>query len=481
MQQADIALIGLAVMGENLALNMASHGFSVAVFNRTIERSTRFLQTRAASKSIAAASSLPELAAMLKRPRKLILMVKAGAAVDEVLAQLVDHLEPGDIVIDGGNSHFLDTARRLQNLKQRGIFFVGCGISGGEEGALHGPSMMPGGASEAWPVLKPIFQAIAAKAPDGAPCCDWVGPAGAGHFVKMVHNGIEYGDMQTIAEAYHLLKELIGIDNQQLAAAFAHWNTGELSSYLIEITAEIFRAKDENGGALIDKILDCAGQKGTGKWTVSAAADQLIPLTLIAEALFARNLSAAKEQRLQGSRKLSGPPRRNDLRLTVDEVAVGLFAAKIVSYAQGFDLMRAASAQYGWHLDLGMIARMWRGGCIIRSGFLDRIADAYQSDSELGSLLFDSFFSARLAAIQQSWRKVAMAAIGGGIPVPCLSSAIAYYDGVRSSWLPMNLTQAQRDFFGAHMFERTDRPRGEFFHHQWSKEAGATSSTPYTA
>ena len=484
MHGADIAVIGLAVMGENLALNIADHGFSVAVFNRTSQRTDDFLRGRAQAqtRNIVGARSLKELVGQLSKPRKLLLMVKAGGPVDDVIGELAGLLEQGDIIVDGGNSHYLDTERRLQQLGERGILYVGCGISGGEEGALRGPSMMPGGAQAAWPHLKPIFQAIAAKADDGMPCCDWIGPAGSGHFVKMVHNGIEYGDMQTIGEAYHLLKGLLGLGADALASTFASWNQGELGSYLIEITSHIFKVKDQDGTPLVDKILDCAGQKGTGKWTVSAATDHQIPLTLIAEALFARNLSADKDKRLMGSQKLSPPTGLGSApKLSVEEVGQGLLAAKIVSYAQGFDLIRAASHTAGWQLDPGSIARLWRGGCIIRSTFLDRISDAYKAEPDLSSLLYAPFFSTRLAAAGASWRKVIISAVTGGIPVPCFASSVAYYDGIRSAWLPTSLVQAQRDFFGAHMFERIDHPRGEFFHHQWTTSGGATASTPYTA
>ena len=481
MTKAHLGLIGLAVMGENLALNMESKGFSVAVYNRTLDRVQAFVAGRARDKNIIPAYSLEELVTSLKSPRKVMLMVKAGQPVDDVLGRLLPLLEPGDIIIDGGNSHFADTRRRLTVVEEKGLLYVGTGVSGGEEGALHGPSLMPGGSPAAWPQIRPIFQAIAAKVDNGTPCADWVGPDGSGHFVKMVHNGIEYGDLQLICEAYHLMKDLLGLDNATMAQVFQEWNAGELNSYLIEITGEILAYKDEDGAPLVDKILDTAGQKGTGKWTVAAALDEGVPLTLIAEAVMARSLSALKEEREAAAKVLTGPqPQFNgDRQAFVEDIRRALYAAKIVSYAQGCALMRAASETYGWNLNYGGIALLWRGGCIIRSAFLEEIKKAFDRNPELTNLLVDPFFKSQLDRCQASWRRVCAAAISNGIPVPAFTSALSYYDGYRSARLPANLLQAQRDYFGAHTYERIDRPRGEFFHTNWTGQGGSTSATSY--
>ena len=481
MSRADLGLIGLAVMGENLALNMESKGFTVAVYNRTAERVTNFVEGRAKDKNIIGTYSLEELVASLKKPRKVMLMVKAGQPVDDFIARLIPLLEEGDIIIDGGNSHFPDSIRRTKLVEEHGLLYVGTGVSGGEEGALHGPSLMPGGSPQAWPHIKPIFQAIAAKVEDGSPCADWVGPDGAGHFVKMVHNGIEYGDMQLICEAYHLMKELLGMSADEMHEVFKEWNAGELNSYLIEITADILAYKDEDGSPLVEKILDTAGQKGTGKWTASSALDEGIPLTLIAEAVFSRCLSALKEERVAASQVLTGPKPEftGDKKAFVEDIRRALYASKIVSYAQGYTLMRAASETYGWDLNYGGIALLWRGGCIIRSVFLGEIKKAFERDPQLTNLLLDPFFKSQIDACQESWRRVVATALTNGIPVPAFASALTYYDGYRHPRLPANLLQAQRDYFGAHTYERIDRPRGEFFHTNWTGKGGSTSATTY--
>ncbi|HAI52468.1 MAG: decarboxylating NADP(+)-dependent phosphogluconate dehydrogenase [Limnochordia bacterium] len=481
MSRADLGLIGLAVMGENLALNMESKGFTVAVYNRTAERVTNFVEGRAKDKNIIGTYSLEELVASLKKPRKVMLMVKAGQPVDDFIARLIPLLEEGDIIIDGGNSHFPDSIRRTKLVEEHGLLYVGTGVSGGEEGALHGPSLMPGGSPQAWPHIKPIFQAIAAKVEDGSPCADWVGPDGAGHFVKMVHNGIEYGDMQLICEAYHLMKELLGMSADEMHEVFKEWNAGELNSYLIEITADILAYKDEDGSPLVEKILDTAGQKGTGKWTAISALDEGIPLTLIAEAVFSRCLSALKEERVAASQVLTGPKPEftGDKKAFVEDIRRALYASKIVSYAQGYTLMRAASETYGWDLNYGGIALLWRGGCIIRSVFLGEIKKAFERDPQLTNLLLDPFFKSQIDACQESWRRVVATALTNGIPVPAFASALTYYDGYRHPRLPANLLQAQRDYFGAHTYERIDRPRGEFFHTNWTGKGGSTSATTY--
>ncbi len=483
MPQADIGLIGLAVMGQNLALNMNDHGFDVAVFNRTVSKVDDFLQGPAKGTKLQGAHSLEEFIGMLKRPRRIILMVKAGEAVDEFIELCLPHLEKGDILIDGGNSLFTDTERRVQALKDKGIIFIGAGISGGEEGARHGPSIMPGGNPDGWPHVKAIFQGIAAKADGGQPCCDWVGEGGAGHYVKMVHNGIEYGDMQLICEAYNLLKTGLGLSADELQAVFDKWNKRQLNSYLIEITGHIFSVKDTDGKPLLDKILDVAGQKGTGKWTVINALDMGMPLTLISEAVFARCLSAIKDERVEASRVLSGPQPcfKGNKQEFIDNIEQALYASKIISYAQGFMLFRHAAEEYHWKLNYGGIALMWRGGCIIRSHFLNDIKAAFDKDPALKNLLMADFFSTELKTAQTGWRKVIAAAAEMGIPIPCFSTALSFYDGYRAPQLPANLLQAQRDYFGAHTYERIDKPRGQFFHTNWTGTGGNVSSTTYNA
>jgi 6-phosphogluconate dehydrogenase len=480
--KADIGLIGLAVMGENLVLNMESHGFTVAVYNRTVSKVDDFVSGRGAGKNIIGTHSLEELCAQLQRPRRVMIMVKAGTAVDRVIESLLPHLEEGDIVIDGGNSQCEDSTRRTAELEEKGVLFVGTGVSGGEEGALLGPSIMPGGNPEAWPHVKPIFQAIAAKTDAGEPCCDWVGRGGAGHFVKMVHNGIEYGDMQMICEVYQMMKVGLGMSNDEMHEVFGRWNRGVLDSYLVEITRDILGYRDERGEATLDFILDTAGQKGTGKWTGIAALDVGQPLTAIAEAVFARCLSALKDERVAASRVLNGPEAalEGDSVGMIDDLEQALYASKIVSYAQGYQLMRAMSLEQGWDLDFGAVALMWRGGCIIRSRFLGNIRDAFGKSPELPNLLLDEFFQAAIQQAQAGWRRVVSAAALRGIPLPAMSSALAYYDGYRCDRLPANLLQAQRDYFGAHTYERVDRPRGEFFHTNWTGRGGTTASSSYT-
>jgi 6-phosphogluconate dehydrogenase len=483
MNDCDIGLIGLAVMGENLILNMERNGFSVAVFNRTVSKVDRFIEGRARGKNIKGCHSIEELATNLKRPRRIMLMVKAGQAVDDFIEMILPYLEKGDIIIDGGNSHFPDSIRRTQYLEEKGFLFIGTGVSGGEEGALMGPSIMPGGSPEAWPHVKTIFQAIAAKTSDGDPCCDWVGENGAGHFVKMVHNGIEYGDMQMICETYQLMKEGLGMTNQTMHQVFAEWNKGKLDSYLIEITRDILGYEDEEGNEVIDLILDTAGQKGTGKWTAMAALDVGQPLTLIGEAVFARCLSALKDERREASRILNGPKMefKGDRKAFIDDLEQALYASKIVSYAQGYQLMRAAAQEYNWHLNNGGIALMWRGGCIIRSVFLGKIKEAFDRNPDLVNLLLDPFFKEAVEAAQDGWRRIVKAAVEIGVPVPAIGSALAYYDGYRHERLPANLLQALRDYFGAHTYERLDKPRGEWFHTNWTGRGGDTASTAYTA
>jgi 6-phosphogluconate dehydrogenase len=482
MSQADIGLVGLAVMGENLILNMESRGFTVACFNRTTLKVDDFVGGRAKGKRIIGAHSLPALVETLKRPRKVMMMVKAGKAVDDLIGQLLPLLEPGDILIDGGNTHYPDTMRRAALVESKGLLYVGTGVSGGEEGALTGPSIMPGGSPAAWAHVKPIFQAIAAKTADGTPCCDWVGENGAGHFVKMVHNGIEYGDMQLICEAYDLLKQVAGLSASELSSVFREWNEGELDSYLIEITRDILAFKDTDGKPLVDKILDTAGQKGTGKWTGIEALELGVPLTLIGEAVFSRCLSAIKDERVAASAVLTGPKPKleGDAKAFVEDVRQALYASKIVSYAQGYTLMRAAAAERGWNLNYGGVALMWRGGCIIRSAFLGRIKEAFDKDPGLTNLLLDPFFRDKVIASQGAWRRVVAAAATNGVPVPAFMTALAYYDGFRAARLPANLLQAQRDYFGAHTYERLDRPRGEFFHTNWTGRGGTTSASTYS-
>lgn len=462
-ERADVGLIGLAVMGQNLALNLADHGNTVAVFNRTTAVTEAFVREHQEQRMISTIS-LAELVEALAIPRRLMLMVKAGDPVDQTLEALRPLLSRGDILIDGGNSFWQDTERRMRRSEEIGVRFLGVGISGGEEGARHGPSIMPGGDASAWPEVGPMLTSIAAKGPDGTPCCDWVGPGGAGHFVKMVHNGIEYGDMQVIAEAYHLMQAM-GLDTDQMAGSFDHFSKGKLDSYLIAITAEILQRRDADGLPLVDKILDTAGQKGTGKWTVDAALELGQPVTLIAEAVFARIVSAFKEQRVTASKVLTGP----NVTLTVSEgdIEDALYGSKIVSYAQGFMLLRQASSEYGWNIDLAGIAPLWRAGCIIRAAILDHITNAFKLDPGLDNLMLDPYFAGELAEVQQGWRRVVAAAVAAGIPVPAYSSALSFYDSYRAERLPANLIQAQRDYFGAHTYERVDRPPGEFFHTQW--------------
>jgi 6-phosphogluconate dehydrogenase len=480
-ERADIGLIGLAVMGENLVLNMESKGFTVACYNRTVSKVDDFLAGRGKGKKLIGCHSLEALRDALKKPRKIMIMVKAGKPVDEFIEQLLGVMEPGDILIDGGNSHFPDTIRRTAHVESKGLLYIGTGVSGGEEGALLGPSIMPGGSPAAWPHVKPIFQAIAAKVEDGSPCCDWVGENGAGHFVKMVHNGIEYGDMQMICETYQMMKQGVGMTNAQMHKVFADWYKGELNSYLIEITRDILGHKNEDGKATIDLILDTAGQKGTGKWTVLAALDAGQPLTLIAEAVFARCLSAIKEERVAAAQVLEGPGGKytGDRTRMVADLRKALYASKIVSYAQGYQLMRAAAQEYKWNLNNGGIALMWRGGCIIRSVFLGKIKEAFDRNPALTNLLLDPFFQDATAKAQASWRRVIQTAIKLGIPMPAMSSALAYYDGYRAQRLPANLLQAQRDYFGAHTYERVDKPRGEFYHTNWTGRGGTTSASTY--
>jgi 6-phosphogluconate dehydrogenase len=478
--KADIGLIGLAVMGQNLVLNMADHGFTVAVFNRTVSKVSEFIEGPAKGKSILGSKDIKEFIAELKRPRRVMLMVKAGDPVDEFIEHVTPLLEQGDIIIDGGNSHFPDTQRRFEALKEKGILFIGAGISGGEEGARHGPSIMPGGNPDAWPHVKPILQSIAAKSDDGDPCCDWVGEGGAGHYVKMVHNGIEYGDMQLISEAYHLLKGVAGLKMEELSSVFGQWNKGPLDSYLIEITAQIFLKKDEDGKPLLDKILDVAGQKGTGKWTGMDALDRGMPLTLIGEAVFARCLSSLKEERVEASQHYQGPEVKSvEDKQFVEQISHALYASKIISYAQGFMLMRKASLENKWKLNFGSIALMWRGGCIIRSKFLGKIKEAYDKNPELASLLVDPFFIGEITRCVPSWRRVVSEGALHGIPLPCFSTALSFFDGYRSENLPANLLQAQRDFFGAHTYERVDKERGKFFHTNWTGKGGDISSSTY--
>lgn len=472
MAQAAVGLIGLAVMGRNLALNIQQHGFPVAVYNRTAAKTEAFLQGPAAGTGIIACHSPEALVAALRPPRIILLMVRAGPAVDQTLAQLMPLLEPGDMLIDGGNSRYTDTERRAAVLARRGLQYVGCGISGGEEGARHGASLMPGGDKAAWPLIRPILEAVAARA-DGEPCCRWIGPGGSGHFVKMVHNGIEYGDMQLIGEAYHLLHSLAGLDAEELAEVFARWNEGPLNSYLIEITRDIFRVPDKDGQPLVDRILDVAGQKGTGLWTGINALELGVPLSTIAEAVFARALSVRRDERLQAAATL-GPapaPDGENKEAIIAAVHDALYAAKIVSYAQGFMLLQEAARAYDWSLDLRDIALIWRGGCIIRSVFLNDIAAAYQSGPSLASLLLTPFFAEQLRRAEPGWRKAVTLGLGRGVPLPAMAAALTFFDGYRCARLPANLLQAQRDFFGAHTYERTDRPRGEFFHTDWSQPA----------
>lgn len=484
--KSDIGLVGLAVMGENLVLNMESKGFTVTAFNRSYSKVENFIKGRAAGKNIRGAKSIQSLVDSLEKPRKIMLMVKAGQPVDDFIEQLIPLLDQGDIIIDGGNSHFPDSDRRTKYLESQGLLYIGTGVSGGEEGALIGPSIMPGGSKDAWPAVKDIFQAISAKVENEqgeaiVPCCDWVGDGGAGHFVKMVHNGIEYGDMQLICEAYQLMKNVLGLNADEIHQVFSDWNKTELDSYLIEITRDIFGYKDENGEPLVEKILDTAGQKGTGKWTGITALDLGVPLTLIADAVFARCISSKKDQRVEASKVIVGPEISftGDKTAFVEDLRQALLAAKMVSYAQGYMLMQEAATEYKWQLNYGGIALMWRGGCIIRSAFLGNIKAAYDETPDLSNLLLAPYFRESVVSAQAGWRRVIGTAVSNGIPVPCLSSALTYFDGFRTARLPANLLQAQRDYFGAHTYERTDKPRGEFFHTNWTGRGGDTASTTY--
>jgi 6-phosphogluconate dehydrogenase len=483
-KKADIGLIGLAVMGQNLVLNMNDNGYSVAVYNRTVEKVDQFMEDAAKGRTtIYPTHSVKEFANTLSRPRKIMLMVKAGVVVDNFIEQLLPFLEKGDLIIDGGNSHYPDTTRRTKELAEKGILYIGTGVSGGEEGARFGPSIMPGGNKEAWPLVKEIFQAIAAKVGNNVPCCDWVGEEGSGHYVKMIHNGIEYGDIQMICEAYDFLHTGLGLDHDELHEIFADWNEGELDSFLIEITRDIMKTKDEDGSPLVTKILDKAGQKGTGKWTAISSFELGVPVTLIGEAVYARMLSALKSERVAASKILKGPLRKieGDKKQIIEDARQALYASKIVSYAQGYMLMREAAKEYNWNLNYGGIALMWRGGCIIRSVFLDNIMEAYERDKNLTNLLLDPFFVEAVQKSQEAWRRTVKRAIEAGIPMPATTSALAFYDGYRSERLPANLLQAQRDYFGAHTYERVDRPEGQFFHTNWTGTGGNVSSTTYDA
>jgi 6-phosphogluconate dehydrogenase len=483
MSKCDFGLIGLAVMGQNLVLNMNDHGFKVAVFNRTISKVDDFINGNAKDTEVVGTHSIEEFVSVLKSPRKVMLLVKAGKPVDDFIDLLIPHLDEGDIIIDGGNSNYNDTIRRTAYVESKGLLYIGTGVSGGEEGARYGPSIMPGGSPAAWPHVKEIFQAVAAKVDDGMPCCDWVGEDGAGHYVKMTHNGIEYGDMQLICEAYDLMKNLLGMSNQEMHEVFTVWNEGKLDSYLIEITRDILGYRDENGGYVIDKILDTAGQKGTGKWTATSALEMGIPLTLITEAVLARFLSALKADRTAAAKVLRGPTTGydSDKQAFIQDIHDALYASKIMSYTQGYMLMRSAAATYGWNLNYGGIALMWRGGCIIRSVFLGKIKGAFDKESNLTNLLLDDYFKTEVDAAQAGWRRVIASAVEAGIPVPAMSSALAFYDGYRRARLPANLLQAQRDYFGAHTYERTDKPRGEFFHTNWTGTGGDVTSSTYSA
>ena len=485
--KGDIALIGLAVMGQNLILNMNDHGYTVVAYNRTTSKVDEFLAKEAKGTKVLGAHSIEEMVRKLKRPRRVMMLVKAGKPVDEFIDQLIPHLEPGDIIIDGGNSLFDDTARRVKHCESKGLLYIGTGVSGGEEGARRGPSIMPGGSPAAWPLVKPIFQAVSAKVEGGAPCCDWVGEGGAGHYVKMVHNGIEYGDMQLICEAYNIMKNGLGMSADEMHKVFAEWNQGDLDSYLIEISRDILGKKDTDGAPLVDKILDTAGQKGTGKWTVINSQELGIPITLMAEAVYSRCVSALKDERVKAARKLKGPrPALSSIasnpekkKAFIEDIRNALYASKIVSYAQGYMLMRAAASEYKWNLNYGGIALMWRGGCIIRSRFLGKIKDAFDNNPKLTNLLLDDYFRGEIKKSQKSWRKVVATAALRGIPVPAFSTALAFFDQYRSAVLPANLLQAQRDYFGAHTYERVDKPRGEFFHTNWTGRGGDVSSSTY--
>ena len=483
MSKADIGLIGLAVMGQNLVLNMDDHGFTVAVFNRTVSKVDAFLDSGAKGTKVIGTHSIEELVGALKKPRRIMLMVQAGKPVDDFIELLLPHLEPGDIIIDGGNSNYNDSIRRTAYVESKGLLFIGTGVSGGEEGARRGPSIMPGGSPPAWPHVKPIFQAVAAKVkrPDGGedPCCDWVGENGAGHYVKMVHNGIEYGDMQLICETYYLMREGLGMTSDQMYEVFARWNTGKLDSYLIEITRDILGYKDEDGQPLLDKILDAAEQKGTGKWAGISALEMGIPLTMVVEAVLGRALSSLKDERVAASKVLSGPEPNitTDQKDFIDDLEQALYASKLMSYTQGYMLFRAAAKEYKWNLNYGGIALMWRGGCIIRSVFLGKIKEAFDKNSNLSNLLLDPYFTEQVVTAQPGWRRVVAMAVRKGIPVPAMSSALAFFDGYRRESLPANLLQAQRDYFGAHTYQRVDKPRGDYFHTNWTGRGGDVTST----
>ena len=482
---ADIGLIGLAIMGQNLVLNMNDKGYTVSVFNRTVSKVDSFMENAAKGRdTIIGTKSVEEFVASLKTPRKVMLLVKAGDVVDKFIEMLLPHLEKGDLIIDGGNSHFPDTMRRTKYIEEKGLLYIGTGVSGGEEGARHGPSMMPGGSPEAWPLVKEIFQAVSAKTEEGEPCADWVGENGAGHYVKMVHNGIEYGDIQLICEAYQLMKEGLGLTPDEMGDIFAQWNEGELDSYLIEISARILKFKDEDGTALVEKILDTAGQKGTGKWTAIDSLEMGIPITLIGEAVYSRFLSALKDERVAASKLLSGPKPSfdGDKKQFIEDLRNALFASKLVSYAQGFMLMRQAASTYHWKLNYGGIALMWRGGCIIRSVFLGKIKEAFDRNPELSNLMLDDYFRGIIERAQVSWRRLVVKAVEMGIPAPAHATALSFFDGYRSARLPANMLQAQRDYFGAHTYERVDKPRGEFFHTNWTGEGmDDVSSGTYNA
>ncbi len=486
-KKADITLIGLAVMGQNLVLNMNDHGFTVVVYNRSTDKVDNFLANEAKGTNILGAYSIEEMVSKLKTPRRVMMLVKAGKPVDDFIEQLIPHLDKGDIIIDGGNSLFDDTNRRQKYVESKGLLYIGTGVSGGEEGARNGPSIMPGGSKAAWPYVKDIFQAVSAKVENNVPCCDWVGEMGAGHYVKMVHNGIEYGDMQLICEAYNIMKTGLGMSADEMHEVFTEWNKGDLDSYLIEISRDILAAKDEDGSALVDKILDTAGQKGTGKWTVINSQDLGIPITLMAEAVYSRCVSALKEERVKAARKLKGPrpaltaiannPERK--KAFIEDIKHALYASKIVSYAQGYMLMRAAAKEYQWTLNYGGIALMWRGGCIIRSRFLGKIKEAYDKAPDLSNLMLDDYFRGEIKKAQNGWRNVVATAAKRGIPAPAFSTALAFYDQYRSAVLPANMLQAQRDYFGAHTYERVDQPRGKFFHHNWTGKGGTTVAGTY--
>lgn len=486
LNKTDIGLIGLAVMGENLALNMADKGWNVSVYNRTVSGVEegvveRFIGGRAQGKSIEGFTDIADFVASIATPRKIMMMVRAGSAVDELMEQLFPHLSPGDILIDGGNSNYEDTNRRVDLTEKKGFRFVGAGVSGGEEGALNGASIMPGGSEAAWDEVKPILQSIAAKASDGLPCCQWIGPAGSGHFVKMIHNGIEYGDMQLIAEAYWVMKRLLDLNNEQMAQVFSYWNEGKLRSYLIEITANILRHKDKTGEYLIDKILDTAGQKGTGKWSVINAMELGMPLGLIATAVFERSLSAQKTLRESASKQfvshhLQAIYNKPEM---VNDIYAALYASKLVSYAQGFAVLQRASEAFGWNLDLASVARLWRGGCIIRSIFLNDIAAAFEAKEKPKHLLLAPYFRDEMQQLLPGWKQLVAQAMKEELPVPAFSSALNYFYSLMSAKLPANMIQAQRDYFGAHTFERVDELRGQFFHENWTGHGGDTQSGSY--